>query len=121
MTLYKKNLSEPWFSLIKLQIKTVEGRLNKEDVNRMKVGDLIEFSNHDFGLDRKILVRIDQINIYNSFRVYLEEETLAKCLPCIDNIEDGIHVYHKYYDPSDEIKYKIKSLTFTLLHKNDIL
>ena len=115
MTLYKKNLSEPWFSLIKMQIKTVEGRLNKEDVNSMKVGDLIEFTNRDFGLERKILVRIDQINIYDNFRVYLEEETLAKCLPCIDNIEDGVHVYHKYYDPKLESQYKIKSLSLSLL------
>ena len=28
MTTYIKNVSEPWFSLIKLGLKTIEGRLN---------------------------------------------------------------------------------------------
>ena len=27
MSIYEKNLSKPWFSLIKLKIKKVEGRL----------------------------------------------------------------------------------------------
>ena len=41
MTTYKKHLSEPWFSLIKLKLKTVEGRLNKGDFSKMLVGDNI--------------------------------------------------------------------------------
>ena len=34
--IYEKNLSEPWFSLIKLGLKTVEGRLNKGDFKELK-------------------------------------------------------------------------------------
>ena len=41
MTEYTKHLSEPWFSLIKLRKKRVEGRLNKGDFSLMKKGDLI--------------------------------------------------------------------------------
>ena len=33
---YRKHLSEPWFSLIKLGIKTVEGRLNKGVFSKIK-------------------------------------------------------------------------------------
>ena len=40
---YTKHLSEPWFTLIKLGIKTCEGRLNKGDFSNMKVNDTIEF------------------------------------------------------------------------------
>ena len=40
---YEKHLSEPWFSLVKLKIKTVEGRLNKGIFVNLKVGDIIEF------------------------------------------------------------------------------
>lgn len=36
MTVYEKNLSEPWFSLIKVGVKTVEGRLNKDDFQAIK-------------------------------------------------------------------------------------
>jgi hypothetical protein len=44
MSIYEKNLSEPWFSLIKLKIKTVEGRLNKGDFANMNIGDFILFT-----------------------------------------------------------------------------
>jgi hypothetical protein len=37
MFIYEKNLSEPWFSLIKLRIKKVEGRLNKGDFANMNL------------------------------------------------------------------------------------
>ena len=47
MTEYNKNLSEPWFSLIKLGIKTCEGRLNKGDFSKMNKGDYIVFENND--------------------------------------------------------------------------
>lgn len=36
MTVYEKNLSEPWFSLIKVGVKTVERRLNKDDFQAIK-------------------------------------------------------------------------------------
>ena len=38
---YKKHLSEPWFSLVKLNIKTIEGRLIKGDFSKMKINDII--------------------------------------------------------------------------------
>ena len=37
--LVEKKLSEPWFSLIKLKIKKVEGRLNKGDFANMNIAD----------------------------------------------------------------------------------
>ena len=56
-----KNLSEPWFSLIKFKIKQVEGRLNKGDFKNMEVGDEIEFTNNDFGFQRSYIVKIKSI------------------------------------------------------------
>ena len=112
MTVYGKNLSEPWFSLIKLKIKTVEGRLNKGEFAIMKVGDFIIFTNNEFGFERKFTVQIKNISYYESFQTYLENETLERCLPGIDNIEDGVSIYYKYYEKSDESKYKIKAFTF---------
>jgi ASC-1-like (ASCH) protein len=49
MSIYEKNLSEPWFSLIKLRIKKVEGRLNKGDFANMNIGDFILFTNNELG------------------------------------------------------------------------
>ena len=45
---YIENLSEPWFTLIQLGLKTVEGRKNKGKFKEMKVGDIIEWKNDDF-------------------------------------------------------------------------
>ena len=41
-------LSEPWFTLISLGLKTVEGRKNKGRFKEMKVGDIVEWTNDDF-------------------------------------------------------------------------
>ena len=112
MSTYEKNLSEPWFSLIKLHIKTVEGRLNKGDFANMKIGDFILFINNELGFERKFKIEIKNIKYYNNFQIYLENETLEKCLPGIDNIEEGLHVYYKYYNKSDELEYKIKAFMF---------
>lgn len=39
---YTETISEPWFSLISLGLKTVEGRKNKGRFKEMKIGDIIE-------------------------------------------------------------------------------
>jgi ASC-1-like (ASCH) protein len=93
MSVFEKNLSEPWFSLIKLNIKSVEGRLNKGDFANMKVGDSIIFTNIELGFERKFTVEIKKINCFDNFQEYLENETLERCLPGIDNMEDGLNVY----------------------------
>lgn len=112
MTIYEKHVSEPWFSLMKLRIKTVEGRLNKGDFANMNIGDVIVFTNNELGFERKFEMEIKNIKRYDNFQTYLENETLEKCLPGIDNMEDGLNVYYKYYKKCDESEYKIKALLF---------
>jgi len=113
--LYTKHLSEPWFSLIKLGIKKCEGRLNKGDFAEMKKGDVILFENNDFGFPRSFQCKIKHIRDYKSFEKYLESETLKKCLPGIDRIEDGVNIYYKYYKKEDEEKYKIKAIRIKVI------
>jgi ASC-1-like (ASCH) protein len=110
MTTYTKHLSEPWFSLIKIGAKKCEGRLNKGDFSEMKKGDYILFTNDDFGFTRTFRCKITSIHDYDSFEEYLERETLEKCLPGIDTIEEGVNIYYKYYKKEDEDKYKIKAI-----------
>lgn len=111
---YIKNLSEPWFSLIQVGKKTVEGRLNKGDFANMKKNDIIEFHNNDFGFDRKFTIIITDINKYNTFKEYLQNEGLNKCLPTIKKIEDGEKIYYKYYSKEDENLYKIVAIKFKI-------
>jgi ASC-1-like (ASCH) protein len=112
VNMIEKQVEEPWFSLIKLRLKTVEGRLNKGDFAKMNVKDLITFTNNQLGFERRIMMEIKKIEYYDNFQTYLETETLEKCLPGIHTIEDGLKVYYKYYTPKDELEYKIKAFTF---------
>ena len=112
MTTYIMKVREPWFSLIKVGKKKVEGRLNKGDFANMNIGDFILFTNNDLGFERNFTIEIKHISYYDNFQTYLENETLERCLPGIDNIEDGLSVYYKYYKKSDELEYKIKAFSF---------
>ena len=112
MTTYYKNVSEPWFSLLKLKIKNVEGRLNKGDFSKIKIGDMIEFSNNDLGFNRKCKLTIKDIHYYHSFQNYLSNEKLKNCLPGIQNIKQGVFVYYQYYSKQDENKYGICAIIF---------
>ena len=109
MSIFTKHLSEPWFTLIKLGIKTCEGRLDRDDFNIMTSGDFILFQNNDFGFLRSFCVKIVSDQKYDSFKEYLENETLKSCLPGIETIEDGISIYYNYYKKEDEASYKIKA------------
>ena len=113
--IYEKNLSEPWFSLIKLGLKTVEGRLNKGDFKELKKNDIIKFINNDFPISRNFKVKIKSKKIYNTFSEYLTGERLQKCLPGIDTINEGVTIYYKYYKKSDEQQYNILAIRFKLI------
>tara|TARA_Y100000590_G_C15534482_1_gene944469 strand:- start:48 stop:395 length:348 start_codon:yes stop_codon:yes gene_type:complete len=112
---YKKNVSEPWFSLIKLGLKKCEGRLNKGDFSKMKKGDKITFINNEFGFQRDFSVKITSIHNYDTFNDYLKKETLEKCLPGINTIEEGTQIYYKYYTKNDEISYKIIAIRMKVI------
>ncbi len=106
-----KHLSEPWFTLIKIGSKKVEGRLNKGWVKNIEIGDYIEFYNDDFGFRRKFLVKVTKKKEYKTFYSYLKKEKLYRCLPGITSLNEGVEVYYKYYTVNDENQYGIISLT----------
>lgn len=114
MPTYTKNVSEPWFSLMKLGAKKCEGRLNKGDFSNMEKGDYLVFHNTDFGYDRTFRCRITSVHIYPSFELYLMNETLDKCLPGVDSIAEGVRIYYKYYTPEDEHRYGVRAIRIKL-------
>ena len=110
-----KNISEPWFSLIKVGLKSVEGRLNKGDFMSLNRGDILTITNNELGFNRTYQIKITSIHKYKTFSEYLEKEKLEKCLPGIDTIEEGIKVYYKYYSKHDEEKYTIIAIRFRII------
>jgi len=94
MTEYTEYISEPWFTLIKLGIKKCEGKISENTCRKMKRGDIIKFTNNDFGKERSCMVEIRFTRFYNTFKDLLLHETLDMCLPGIDSIEEGLNVYY---------------------------
>ena len=110
-----KNISEPWFSLIKLGLKKVEGRLYKGDFALLNKGDILHITNNELGFLREYDILVTSTHKYKNFSDYLEKEKLEKCLPGIDTIQDGVKVYYKYYSKEDESKYNIIAIKFKIV------
>ncbi len=111
---YVENLSEPWFTLITLGLKTVEGRKNKGRFKEMRVGDIIEWTNNDFA-PRSVLTEVIAKAEYNTFGEYLEAEGLDKCLPGINDLETGLSVYFKYFTKEDEKEFGVVAIKIRLI------
>lgn len=112
---YSENLSEPWFTLISLGLKTVEGRKNKGKFKEMRVGDIIEWTNQNF-LTRQVLTRITGKAEYNTFSEYLKTEGLDKCLPGIPTLEHGLSVYFKYFTKEEEAEFGVVAIRLELVN-----
>ena len=110
--IYRKHINEPYFSLIAVGCKTVEGRLNRDDWAKIEEGDQIDWYNDDFSLKREFRTIILKKRKYPCLTSYLNAEGLEKTLVTIDNIQDGVKLYHIYYKPTDEKTYMV------LLHLN---
>ena len=106
---YVEHVSEPWFSLIHLGLKTVEGRKNKGRFKDMQVGEIIEWHNDDFK-PRTILTQITHKATYPTFADYLKSEGLNNCLPGIPTLEHGLSVYFKYFTEADEKEYGVVAI-----------
>jgi len=109
-----ENLAEPWFSLIKLGIKKVEGRLCKNRFRELKVGDIIIWENNDF-VERVVKTKVSALRIYKTFLEYLEKEKNNNPLPGMETIEEQCAVYYKYYTLADEEKYGVVAIELELL------
>ncbi len=111
---YEVSVSEPWFSLISLGLKSVEGRKNTSRFAEMQVGDIVIWTNNNFG-PRSVRTRITGKNVYTTFKKYLETEGLDKCLPGINTIDQGVAVYYEYYTPKDEKDFGVVAIKIEIV------
>ena len=90
---------EPWFSLIKEGIKTVEGRKNTHTYKKLQEGSLLHFSNGKESFEAVVT----EVRQYPSLEKYLEDVTLEKALPGITSLEEALTIYHQWIT-EEEIK-----------------
>ena len=113
---YIEFITEPWFSLIQLGLKTVEARKNKGKFKEMKVGDIIEWRNNNFK-PRSFLTQVIGKAEYPNFKTYLETEGLDKCLPNMEKygIEHGLSVYYKFYTKEEEQQFGVVAIRMKVI------
>jgi len=107
MSLIRKHLSEPWFSLVKERRKIIEGRLYKDSWEELKVGDRIQWFN---GNQEHISI-VKDIKKLSSFKDILTYYELNNVLPGISSIESGLLEYRVFYSEQDEVKYGVIAIT----------
>ena len=83
----------------------------------MKKGDIIIVNNNELGFIREYKIKITSTRKYKTFQEYLVNETLEKCLPGINKIDNGVQIYYKYYSKEDELKYNIIAIRFRIISK----
>lgn len=108
--IHERHLCEPYFSLIKNGEKTVEGRLNKGSNKKVNIGDYFKFYNDN---GEEFLVKIYDIKKFPSFKSMLERY-IKEALPGIEDINDGIAVYRRFYSEEDENEYSVNAFILSL-------
>ena len=89
-------ISPRYFELVQKQKKTVEGRLAKTRFLDLEKEQTIRLQNSKSY--SSLYVKIVYLKKYTSFKEMLIFEGLDKCLPDIQNIEEGIDVYYGFQD-----------------------
>lgn len=108
-----KHLSEPWFSLVATRKKVYEGRLgNNSMAASASVGTEIVFYNDDLGRRRETKVVVTGKRKFASFRAMLASSAraLAKTLPTVASVDDGVAVYRAFYSAEAEKKHGVVRL-----------
>ena len=121
-TIYKEHLSEPWFSLISLGLKTCEVRLRKPRLQPYGVGDIIMWFNDDFGKTRFVMTEITHTYIMETFKDVLTNNFhggLNDALPGMPSIRHGLEFYYKYFTKEDEKKYGVIAFELKVLKYKD--
>ncbi|KAG7575826.1 ASCH domain [Arabidopsis thaliana x Arabidopsis arenosa] len=92
---FELHVQEPYFTQLKDGRKTVEGRCAVGDYMRISSGDFILFN-------KCLLLEVQDVHHYTSFSEMLRMEGLAKVLPGVESIEEGVQVYRNFYSEEKE-------------------
>ena len=114
-------VEEPWWTLIRSGLKTVEGRENSPKWSSVKVGDTIKIVNKG----KFYYVNVSNINEYppspghkNPFHPlfdYLLTEGLYNALPGFVTIDEGLKVYLKWSKWDEIEKYGFRGFHIEVL------
>lgn len=108
--LLQVHCEDPWFSMIKQGIKSVEGRKNTHTYKKLQVGSLIRFSNGPESVEAVVT----ELREYPSLQAYLEDVTIEKALPGIASLEEALSIYAQWVTPQEIKQYGVLGIFITL-------
>jgi ASC-1-like (ASCH) protein len=103
MKIFEINIQEPYHSYVLSGEKSVEGRLNKGKFKEIQTGDFLLINN-------EYKFKVIEKNTYNFFKEMIEKEKVENVIPDIDNIEDAVNVYYKFYTKEQEKEFGVVAI-----------
>ena len=111
MKSHQLNVSDPWFGAIKRGEKTVEGRLASGRFLEMKEGTPLTINRSKQEAENEsVYAVVTRVVHYNSIKTYLEQEGLARTLPGVKRIADGVAIYRQFYSTEKEKTHGIAAI-----------
>ena len=125
---FQMSVSQPWFSAIKKGAKTIEGRLAKPKFLALEVGDTAVISRSgpvsasrsraptsSTSAASKVVAVVTRVVRYKSFAEYLSQEGLARTLPGVRTIDEGVQTYRQFYTAADEAEHGVAAIHIALV------
>jgi len=104
-------MREPWMSLVKSGVKTIEGRLDYGVFSKIKVGNVITWKNSKDEVKTKVL----RVSKYDTFSDMCYKEKYWKVIPGASSFKCAIDVYYKLFKKQQESRYGVIALEFEVL------
>lgn len=84
-----------YFRFIESGKKSVEGRLHRPLLEKLKIGDILRFTNTASPTEF-LDVTITSLTHYATFREMLTNQGVQNCFPGLEDVEKGVKIYHSF-------------------------
>ena len=105
MPTYEIECAKPWYRFLETGEKPLEGRKATPKWSPIAKGDTIIFSDGEGHSFRAAVVGVNRYEGRNCLRKFLETETLARALPGVQTIEEGMRIYCQWSTMEEIEKY----------------
>ncbi|WP_253289129.1 ASCH domain-containing protein [Lachnoclostridium sp. MSJ-17] len=113
---HKMNLNPEPFEMIRTGQKTIELRLNDEKRQKIKVGDMIEFTQTETG--QKLITEVITLHRFDTFTELYQELPLLKCGYTEADIATAKpEDMDLYYTPEKQKKYGVLGIELKVLNQ----
>ncbi|XP_039010037.1 uncharacterized protein LOC120138688 [Hibiscus syriacus] len=88
-------INEPFFSMLRDGLKTIEGRCAGGEYDNIEPGSMIL-------LNKCLVLEVQDVHRYATFSKMLEVESFSQVLPGVKSTEEGMQIYREFYTEEKE-------------------